>query len=284
MITKCECKIVSFRLLAFDYDGTVAEDGALPNARVREAVAAAQAAGVRVVLATGRPYASARGYAAALGLYDPVICMQGAMVQALAGDRPVLWTEPLPKEPLREVLAFAEQRDLDLNLYAEIALYHVAMHYPQAFYDRWFGMPMVRVDSFDEACRRLAAQGQHPLKGLFISEPDASGPLLIELEERFGDRLTVVQSHPLFVEVTSPRASKGQALAFLADYFGIAQADILAAGDSGNDISMIQWAGWGVAMGNATADVRAAADWIAPPVSEDGLADVIERFVLQNGK
>ncbi len=275
---------MSYRLLAFDYDGTVAEDGALPGPRVREAVAAAQAAGVHVVLATGRPYASARSYAAALGLVDPVICMQGSMVQELAGGRSILWTEPLPREPFREVLAFAEQFDLDLNLYAESAFYHVAMHYPQSFYDRWFGMPMVRVDSFAEACRRLAAQGQHPLKGLFISESDASGRLLVELEARFGDRLTVVQSHPLFVEVTSPRASKGQALAFLAGYFGIAQADILAAGDSGNDISMIQWAGLGVAMGNATAGVKAVADWIAPPVAEDGLADVIERFVLRNGQ
>lgn len=271
---------MSYRLLAFDYDGTAADDGALPSPRVREAVAAAQAAGVRLVLATGRSYASASGYAAALGLHDPVICVQGAVVRDLTGDRSVLLTEPVPRESFREVLAFAEQRRLDLNLYSEDALYHVHMHYPQAFYDRWFGMPMFHVDSFDEACERLAAQRQHPLKGLFIGEPDDNDRLIIELEERFGGRLTVVRSHALFVEVISPRASKGQALAFLADRFGIAQADTVAVGDSGNDISMIRWAGLGVAMGNASPDVKAVAGWIAPPVGEDGLADVIQSFLL----
>jgi len=70
-------------------------------------------------------------------------------------------------------------------------------------------------------------------------------------------------------------------LAFLADRFGIPQAETMAVGDSGNDISMIQWAGLGVAMGNATPDVQATADWIAPRVQEDGLVEVIERFVLR---
>jgi len=69
-------------------------------------------------------------------------------------------------------------------------------------------------------------------------------------------------------------------VAFLADRFDVPQADTIAVGDSGNDVSMIQWAGLGVAMRNATPDVLAAADWIAPAVTEDGVAAVIERFIL----
>ena len=82
----------------------------------------------------------------------------------------------------------------------------------------------------------------------------------------------------------SPRASKGNALAQLAASFGIAQAETVAVGDSGNDASMIAWAGMGVAMGNATDDARHAAGWVAPAVHQDGLADVIDRFFLsRNG-
>lgn len=269
-----------YRLLAFDYDGTAAVDGALPSAAVAAATAAALAAGVHVVLATGRPYASAARYAAALALTDPVICFQGAMVRELSGDREALLTEPLPVAPLRELLAFAEQRRLNLTLYSEEALYHVFQHHPRAFYDRWFGLPMERVHSFAEACQRMASQGQHVIKGLFIGEPAANDDLIRELQARFADRLSVVRSHMLFVEALSPRATKGQALAFLADRLGVAQAETLAVGDSGNDISMLRWAGLGVAMGNATPDVLAAADWVAPTVDEDGLAAAIERFLL----
>ncbi len=269
-----------YRLLAFDYDGTAAIDGALPAGRVRAAVAAAHAAGLRLVLATGRPYASASQYAAALGLTDPVICFQGAMVKELTGDRATLLVEPLPREPFREVLAFAEERRLDLTLYSEEALYHVFMHYPPAFYDRWFGLPMQQVASFAEACQRMAARGLHALKGLFISKPAANDDLLDELCVRFADRLSVVRSHAMFSEVLSPSATKGHALAFLAERFGIPQAETVAIGDSGNDLSMIQWAGKGIAMGNATADVQAAADWVAPSVDDHGLAVVIERFLL----
>ena len=104
--------------------------------------------------------------------------------------------------------------------------------------------------------------------------------MTLELAASFAGRLNVVRSHPLFVEIISPRVSKGRGVAHLADLYGVSRAQTIAVGDSGNDLSMVQWAGLGVAMGNASADVKAVADWIAPPVSEDGVAAVIERFVL----
>lgn len=269
-----------FRLLAFDYDGTAAEDGALPSPRVRAAAEAALSHGLHLVLATGRSYPSASRYAAALGLRDPVICMQGAMVKELADGRATLLCEPLPCEPLRDLLAWAEDRGLDLTIYGEDHFYHVDMRHPQAFYDRWFGLPMYQVGSLVEACDRLAARGQQPLKALIIGEPDENDRLIEELRAVSAGRLAVVRSHALFVEVMSPNASKGQALAFLAQRFGVPREETLAVGDSGNDISMLRWAGVGVAMGNATDDVKAVADWIAPPVMEDGLAVVIERLAL----
>ncbi len=269
-----------YRLLAFDYDGTAAEDGALPSPQVRAAIAAALAEGLHLVLATGRSYPSASRYAAALGLRDPVICMQGAMVKELADSQSTLLCEPLPCEPLRELLAWAQARNLDLTLYGEDHFYYLDMRHPQAFYDRWFGLPMYRVGSFAEACDRLAAQGQQPLKALIIGEPADNDRLIEELRALCADRLAVVRSHALFVEILSPRASKGHALAFLAQRFGIAREETLAVGDSGNDISMIRWAGMGVAMSNATDDVKAVAGWIAPSVAEDGLAVAIERLAL----
>lgn len=268
------------RLLAVDYDGTVAVDGGLPSARVVNAVAEARGRGVRVVLATGRGFRSASHYASVLGLTDPVICYQGGLIRELTGAQVTLWAESLPAAPLAQALQFAVARDLDLGLYATDAVYVTSLRRPREFYDRWFGVPLRFVPDFNRALAQMQAEGDAPVKCLFIGEPAESDRLEVELTAQFAGRLTVVRSHEYFVELIPPTVSKGHALAFLAGRFDVPQAAVMAVGDSGNDISMLRWAGVGVAMGNAASGVKAAADWIAPPVAEDGLVAAIERFVL----
>jgi Cof subfamily protein (haloacid dehalogenase superfamily) len=273
-----------YRLLAFDYDGTAAIDGKLPTERVCRAVDAARARGVIAVLATGRPYRSAERYAAALGLDAPVVCFQGAMVRELTGAKRVLYIEPAPADAMCEVLAMADERRLELNVYDEDVMYVVKRDRPAEFYERWFGMPMQFARSYAEICDRFAEVGRTPLKGLFIGDPETNDAFRDELRERFGGRMDVVRSHDLFVEVLSPEASKGHGLRFLAQNFGVSQAETMAVGDSGNDNSMIEWAGLGIAMGNALPEVFAAANAVAPAVTEDGLAYVIEKYILANGR
>jgi Cof subfamily protein (haloacid dehalogenase superfamily) len=273
-----------YRLLAFDYDGTAAVDGGFPSERVCQAVAAARAKGVIAVLATGRPYGSAARYAEALGLDAPVICFQGAMVRELVGAKRVLYVEPAPADAMCEVLAMADERELELNVYDEDVMYVVQRDRSAEFYERWFGMPMRFAGSYAEICDRFAAVGRTPLKGLFIGASETNDAFRDELRERFGGRLDVVRSHDMFVEVLSPEASKGHGLRYLARHFGIPQAETIAVGDSGNDTSMIAWAGLGVAMGNALPEVFVDANEIAPAVTEDGLAYVIEKHILANGR
>ncbi len=269
-----------YRLLALDLDGTTVEDGRLPGLAVRRAVAAATAAGVHVIVATGRPYVSARRYGAALDLCTPLICFQGALIKECGGEARTLFSEGVPPAPFAEVIALAQARRLELNIYTEDTIYHGPTIHAPEFYDRWFGLDAQPVCSLQETFADLVAAGRPVLKGLFISEEAASDHLTAELQSRVGGRLTVMRSHPLFVEVTSPNVSKGKALAFLADWYGIPQAETIAVGDSGNDLSMIEWAGLGVAVANASPEVLAAADWIAPSVTENGVVTVIERFIL----
>jgi Cof subfamily protein (haloacid dehalogenase superfamily) len=275
---------VTYRLVCFDYDDTAAEGGHYPTQRVLDAVTAAQRSGVRVILATGRSFGSAYRYAEALGLHDAMIASQGAIVKEMTPPHATLVREVLPLEPLAEFLTLAEARDLDLSLYGEEEYYITALRRPPEFHRQWFGPPFYQVANYEEALAALQAKGEAPIKGLMIVEPGEGGPLAAELRAIFQDRLTVLRSHELFTEVTPPNASKGKALAFLADRYGIAQAETIAVGDSDNDISMIRWAGLGVAIGNAAPEVIAAADWVAPSVFDDGLAVVIEEFVLRNGR
>jgi Cof subfamily protein (haloacid dehalogenase superfamily) len=275
---------LTYRLLCFDYDGTAADGGHFPTPRVREAVTAAQDRGARVVLATGRPFGAAYRYAEVLGLRDAVVTYQGAVVKEMASPHETLVREVMPLEPLTEFLALAEAHDLDLGLYGDEEYYITEQRRSPEFHRRWFGAPYHRVANYGEALAALQAKGEFPIKGLMIVEPGEGEPLAAELNAIFQGRLTVLRSHELFTEVTSPHASKGNALAFLADRYGILQAETIAVGDSDNDISMIRWAGLGVAMGNAAPEVIAAADRVAPSVFDDGLAAVIEEFVLRNGR
>ena len=178
----------------------------------------------------------------------------------------------------------ADERDLELNVYGEDAMYAIHRGRPAEFYERWFGMPMRFARSYAEICDQFASQGKSPLKGLFIGPSETNDAFRDELRERFAGRLEVVRSHDLFVEVHSVDASKGHGLKFLAEHYRIPQAETMAVGDSGNDSSMITWAGLGVAMGNALPEVFAAANEVAPTVTDDGLAYVIEKQVLANGR
>ena len=100
------------------------------------------------------------------------------------------------------------------------------------------------------------------------------------MHQRFEGQMEIVRSHANFVEGNPLGVSKGDALRRLARHVGVTQERVMAIGDQGNDVSMIRWAGVGVAMGNASPKAKAVAEWIAPPFSENGAAAAIERFIL----
>jgi hypothetical protein len=273
---------MQYRLLALDLDGTAIELGQMPTPGVKQAVMAAVDRGVRVVVATGRPHRSARRFQAALELDTPLISFQGALVKEVDGNGSTLLSQPLPEAPLAQVIALTEQRGWEFNLYSEDYIYLAHMNHPESFYERWFGLPCAHVSSLDEALRVMRDRGTPPLKGMFIGESDLVDRLTPEVQERHGDRFAVVRSHTLFSEITAPGVSKGTSLAFLAGRYGIRREETIAAGDNGNDVAMIEWAGLGVAMANATPEAQAVADWVAPSVVEDGVAVLIDRFILRN--
>jgi hydroxymethylpyrimidine pyrophosphatase-like HAD family hydrolase len=182
------------------------------------------------------------------------------------------------------VVALAQAQQLELNIYTQDRIYRGPTAYSPEFYDLWFGGETRPVDSLVAAFDGLRGRADPVLKGLFISEETDGDRLTHDLQARVGDRMTVMRSHPLFVEVTSPNVSKGNALSVVADWYGVSRAETIAVGDSGNDVSMVAWAGLGVAVANATPDVLAVADWVAPAVTDEGVAAVIERFILSNGR
>jgi Cof subfamily protein (haloacid dehalogenase superfamily) len=262
------------RLLALDLDGTLMDDDMIIHSdRVRRAIAAAQERGVVVTLATGRMLDYTLPFAHDLGITAPLICYQGGLIQA-PGAAPI-YRAAMDPALVRKVLKWRAQRAWQLVLYADDAVFLDEWRYPEEFYRDMLGARLILVND-------LAAvlEEHEPVKFIIFVEPHEAEGVLEELRQRFGTQTELTRSHAQIVEGNPMGVSKGDGLRRLAAYLNVPQTEVMAIGDQDNDAPMIAWAGLGVAMGNASPAAKAVADWIAPPVTEDGAAVAIEHFVL----
>jgi len=263
------------RLLALDLDGTLMDDDmVIRSHRVRQAVTAAQERGVLVTLATGRMFDFAVPFAQELGISAPLICYQGGMIQTPGSGVP-LYRATMDPALMRQVLALQVRHGWHLILYADDYAFIAEQRYPETFYQDMVGERVVLVDDLD------AVLDQHaPDKFIIFVDPDESERVGAELQRQFDGQMEIARSHARIIEGNPLGVSKGDALRRLAAHLGVAQGAVMAVGDQDNDATMIAWAGLGVAMGNGSPAVKAIADWVAPPLAEDGAAVAIERFVL----
>jgi Cof subfamily protein (haloacid dehalogenase superfamily) len=234
------------------------------------AVARILSAGIAVVACTGRPYPGALPWVKRLGLDGPIICYQGAQVRTLTGD--VLLDHGIQHDLAMEVIRLARERDLHIQAYFQDRLL-VERDRPEAHeYADHAGMPINIVSDFDKA------MGPTTPKLVIVAARDVLERLLPEVRRRWQGRLNAATSMPTYLEFTSIESDKARALAFLCEQMGVPQAQSVAVGDGRNDVSMIAWAGLGVAVEGSEPEVIAAADRTIPAPGHGGiqqLADVL---------
>jgi Cof subfamily protein (haloacid dehalogenase superfamily) len=262
-------------LLALDLDGTLLDEHFHISQRVLDALAAAVHCGVRVTIATGRPVGVTRPFVQAVGVNAPAICMQGGVIYDFATET-MLHQLTLPHDLSCTLVGLEGQYPAwQAVVYAPDAMYVSSLRYEMDFYEALLGTDLtVR----DDLC--VALGRRDPQKVLYIVPPQDAPLALSELKGLAGERAVVVQSHALFVEVNPTGAHKGAGLARLAKTLGIPRERVMAIGDQDNDETMLAWAGVGVVMGNGSPASKAAADWVAPSIHEDGVAAAIERYIL----
>jgi Cof subfamily protein (haloacid dehalogenase superfamily) len=265
--------MLKYSLLAADLDGTLIGDDMRLSPRLKAAVREAQRLGVQVTIATGRTPRPILNFAAELDIHVPLICCQGGLViDVWTGE--VLHRVALPLPLLQETVDFARKRGLSLQVSDGEEIY-VDRSMPVASdYQGVARAPLREVSN-------LIADLKHPpLKTLIWADAEQVPQLIADLSQHFNGRLQIVRTHSRIVEGIPQGVSKGRALAFLARHLGISREATVAIGDQDNDIDMVAWAGLGIAMGNGSPAVKQAADVIAPPVTDDGAAEAIERYVL----
>jgi Cof subfamily protein (haloacid dehalogenase superfamily) len=266
-------------LIALDLDGTLVGDDLLLRDRTKAAIGGAIERGVAVSIVTGRMATSALRFARELGIRDPIVGYQGALIRAIpepGDDRlgRLLLHRPLAAAATREAIEWTRAIGLDPHI-NHLERFIIRADDPRAEdYSSFLGGRAVVVDD-------LIAWVDRPVsKVIAVAEQPMDHAVLDVAREHFAGRAEVTISHPRFLEFLRPGVSKGAAVRWLARRAEVPLANVLAIGDQFNDLEMIAAAGHGAAMPHAPLPVRAAARYIAPPLVEEGVAELIERLVL----
>lgn len=268
------------QLLVLDIDGTIAGQSNTIREPVKQAVKAVQAKGVQVAIATGRMYQSALRFYQELGATLPLMTYQGALIRDPGTDLVHRhWT--VPQTLAAELLDYLEQPDLrsrlSVHFYINDQLYVREMT-PDT--EDYLSRSTIQAISVGDLRTTLH---QEPTKVLALTEDvDLIDSVLMNLRQRYGPTdLYLTKSVATFFEATNPLVNKGTAVQYIAEeYLNLKPENVMVVGDNFNDLEMIQYAGIGVAMGNAPQGVKAVANWVAPDVELDGVAAAIEEFLL----
>ena len=267
---------MDIRLVALDIDDTLVDHSSVVPERSVSALRRAQAQGVEIVLATGRGYLGTEGIRRQLGSgFRYIICFGGALVADYDTGSPRIYRF-LSEEDVANCIRIANELDLHVQIYQgdEVIFQHMT-----EFAERYCAFQKL-------PCRTDELLLQHDLshvpKVLYYAPPEKEEAYKRLIEERLPKHLHALGSKPGYIEIGDVGVTKGSAMLALAKELGIDQSMTCAIGDNTLDQDMIRLAGLGCCVGNGKEAVKAMADMILPPQTEEGVAWFLERYVLKD--
>ncbi len=265
------------KVLVLDIDGTLTNSEKKITVKTKNAIIDVMKRGHKVILASGRPTPGMLGYAKELELenYGGYLLSfnGGKIIECKTGE--ILFQKILPPTIVPQLYYFAEKKDCGLVTYLgdEIISARRIDQYLE-IESRINDMPIKVVDNFIE----YAEYDMN--KCLMTAEPRDAEKYVMELNERFGEITSVYRSEPFFIEIMPKNVDKATSLDRMLESIGLTAKDAICCGDGFNDMTMIQYAGIGVAMGNAQHAVKEAADFVTSSNDHDGIVKVIKEFIL----
>ncbi len=273
------------KMIAIDIDGTLLNPEGKISARTLSAVQAAQQAGIVVTLATARRYCNTVQIARELGLQCSVIVYDGAMIVGYP-HATILHSHPLQKQVAQQAVELLLHHHIQPVVHPNAGLKEEIWTGPQNGDNLWleayFGIyaEQVHRKSYDMLC----TGDDDPLRVVAFDGEEAIWGLASELVTLDCSWTTIKRGTYGCAEIAfmNPRCSKASGVAVLAQYLDIPLQQVMALGDNNNDITMLQSVGLGVAMGQASATVKAAAQAVTASNAEDGAAQAIENYALRS--
>lgn len=266
------------KLVVSDIDGTLLPKGGNISEGSRRAVAECRRKGINFALASGRWFPTTLPIAEAVGCQGPLIVSGGGCV--ITPDGEILQEFTMDDADARRTYDIIKDCGGMITSYVNGAIYRLnaaclEKHPPEKTSyidgDMW--------EVVDDDVSRFENEG---LTGVYKMEVYSDEPALLKglWDELAAAGLSVCSSTVKNIEIASPGGGKGQAVKWLAEYLGLEKEQVMAFGDHVNDLDMLEAAGVGVAMGNGEPEVKAKADLIAPPCTEDGLARMLRDIVF----
>lgn len=275
-------KNIKYKMLVTDMDYTLLNKEKKVSERNKKALEAAMEKGVRVIVATGRIYTSALYYAKLLGISTPIIASNGAIIREEHTDK-TLYQAILSDVAINEMIRLTKETGLFCHFFSRDTIFTEKIINVSVNYMNWNKylaeedqVKIKLLNSFEELSER---EKNGIFKAVVIDDDKDKLQYLREEILKTGV-VTVSQSLKDNIEVMNKEVSKGNAVAKLAEIYNIPREEIITFGDNENDISMIEYAGLGVAVGNAADCLKERADYITDDYMEDGVAKAIEKFII----
>lgn len=262
-----------YKFIALDVDGTLMTSKRTITDSTRNAIEAARKKGVIVSISSGRPYVGVGPIAKGLGLNAPMIAYNGGMIVDSSTDQ-IIYECSMKPDHARKVIADAKEEDTTLIIWSKDKLYVNRIDDRVESYIQISDVVPHLIEDYEA----LIVQGITKL--LWIDELDTIEAFREIYRTKYRERLNVVRSLPMFLEFVDKGVSKAEAMKRIGERHGIRQEEMIAIGDGDNDLEMLEYAGLGIAMGNAHDEVKRAADAVTASNDEDGIAKAIQKYIL----
>ena len=268
----------TYQLIALDLDGTLVRSDQTISPHTSEALIHLQEQGTKIVIASGRPTFGTIPAAEALRLKDfggYVMSYNGGEIYDYKNDE-VLHSQTLDKSTLPHLYSYANEHGCPIMTYIGK---HVVSEVDDNDYIRYSSMrnrmEIKKIRSFLETTNHADI-----VKCIIVGSPTLLPSLEKELQMMLQDKAGVFRSEPFFLEIVPKGIDKAKGLDILSRETGLSRENIVAFGDGFNDLSMLQYAGLGVAMGNASDEIKKAADMVAPSNDDDGIVHALQQIGL----
>jgi len=262
------------RLVVADVDGALVTPDKVITPRARSAVKEIIAAGIAFTITSGRPPRGMKMLIDALQLQDPITAFNGGLF--LNPDLSVIRENLLPREAVQPVIDILTKQKLDVWIYSDKDWYVPSRHGPHVDREEWtVKFPPTVVSSFAGLLDRMA-------KIVGVSDDlEAVAGCEKDVQKECGEHVSAARSQPYYLDVTHPKANKGEVVNVLSEMLHVPSANIATIGDMPNDVFMFKRSGVSIAMGNASSEVQHEARFVTSSNKEEGFALAMERFVLR---
>ncbi|MPQ43870.1 Cof-type HAD-IIB family hydrolase [Clostridium tarantellae] len=267
-----------YKLIAIDMDGTLLNSNRQVSKENIEVIKKAVAKGTKVVITTGRSLNGIKSFLNEIGLIgenEYAICHNGAAIYRTDNFQ-LIKANPIKGKDLKELYKLKKEIGLYMHAYTnDDCLAHERNMYTN-IEKLYSGKDVVILDYDNDVDDNLDI-----MKVLMFEEEHILNKKIEKIPKDYFEKYNIVRSLPVILEFLNKETNKGNGVKELSEYLGIKKEEIICIGDQQNDLEMIKFAGLGIAMGNATDEIKSCAEYITETNDNDGVAKAIEKFILK---